>query len=169
MPWTKEENILCHLLLKDKIFQNCLKIDATHLYDKDLLLWQETKKKKLHVLQVNIIKIIKKTTTLIWCLLLKRCIFYRKYSKWPPLCLSQVTNHNNINELHLFWAILYILLLTPHDLHFSATKNLMADLCSNLKHCVWFVAILNILKNKQKKEYTWYRWKFKTFAHKITF
>ena len=31
------KNILCHYLFRDKIIQNCLKIDATHLYDNDLL------------------------------------------------------------------------------------------------------------------------------------
>ena len=44
MPWTREENILRHYLFGDKILENCLKIDATHLYDNDLLLRQETKK-----------------------------------------------------------------------------------------------------------------------------
>ena len=31
MPWTKDKkNILYHDLFRDKIIQNCLKIDATH-------------------------------------------------------------------------------------------------------------------------------------------
>ena len=41
MPWTRKENNLCHLF-GDKIIGKCLKIDATHLYDNDLLLKQET-------------------------------------------------------------------------------------------------------------------------------
>ena len=46
MHWTKEKkSILCHNLFGDKIIQNCLKIDATHQYESDLLLRQETKKK----------------------------------------------------------------------------------------------------------------------------
>ena len=39
MPMDKRgKNILCHYLFGDKIIQNCPKIDATHLYDNDLLL-----------------------------------------------------------------------------------------------------------------------------------
>ena len=46
MPWIREgENILHHHLFGDKIIQNCLKLDATHYYDNDLLLRQETPKK----------------------------------------------------------------------------------------------------------------------------
>ena len=41
------------LLFGDKIIQNYLKIDATHLYDNDLLLRQETQK-RLHVLEAEI-------------------------------------------------------------------------------------------------------------------
>ena len=54
----KEEKYFCHFLFGDKIIQNCLKIDATHLYDDDLLLRQEAQK-RLHVLEDDII-IIKK-------------------------------------------------------------------------------------------------------------
>ena len=53
MSWTREENILSHKLFGDKIIQNCIKTDATHLYDNDLLLRQETKK-RLHVLEADI-------------------------------------------------------------------------------------------------------------------
>ena len=42
MSWTREENILRHYLFGDRIIQDCLKIDATYLYDNDLLLKQET-------------------------------------------------------------------------------------------------------------------------------
>ncbi len=45
MPWTKEEKIICLYLFEDKIIQNCLKINATYLYDNDLLLKQESQKK----------------------------------------------------------------------------------------------------------------------------
>ena len=50
-PWSQcleleRRNILRHYLFRDKIIQNCLKIDATQLYDNDLLLRQETQKKK---------------------------------------------------------------------------------------------------------------------------
>ena len=66
MPWKREENILSHFLLGDKIIKNCLKTDAAHQYDNDLLLRQETKKKKrLHDLKADTITIKK---TLIWCL-----------------------------------------------------------------------------------------------------
>ena len=44
MFWTREENILPHYLFGDKIIENCLKIDATYLYDNNLLL-RQTKKK----------------------------------------------------------------------------------------------------------------------------
>ena len=45
MPWTRDEkNILRHYLFGEKSIQYCLKIDATHLYDNDLLLRQETQK-----------------------------------------------------------------------------------------------------------------------------
>ena len=44
MPWTREENILCHTLSGDKFIQNCFKIDAIHIYDHYLLLREETKK-----------------------------------------------------------------------------------------------------------------------------
>ena len=59
------KNILHHYLFGDKTIQNCLKIDATHLYDNDLLLTQETQK-RLHILEADIMTIKKKT--LIWCL-----------------------------------------------------------------------------------------------------
>ena len=39
------KNILRPYLLGDKIIQNCFRIDATHYYDNDLLLKQETPKK----------------------------------------------------------------------------------------------------------------------------
>ena len=45
MPWAQEENILRHYLFGDNIIQNCLKIDAIHSYDNDLVLRQETQKK----------------------------------------------------------------------------------------------------------------------------
>ena len=45
MPWTREENILRHYLFGDKIIQNCLRIDATHSYDNDLFLREETPQK----------------------------------------------------------------------------------------------------------------------------
>ena len=45
MPKIRKENILRHYLFGDKIIQNCLKIDAIHSYDNDLLLSQETQKK----------------------------------------------------------------------------------------------------------------------------
>ena len=45
MPWTREKNILCPYLFGDKIIRNCLKIDAIHYYDDDLLLRQETQEK----------------------------------------------------------------------------------------------------------------------------
>ena len=44
MPCTREKNILLHCVLRDKIIQNCLKIDTTHLYNNDLLLRQKHKK-----------------------------------------------------------------------------------------------------------------------------
>ena len=45
MAWTREENILRYYISKEKIIENCLKIDATLYYDNDLLLRQETQKK----------------------------------------------------------------------------------------------------------------------------
>ena len=46
-----------HYIFGDKIIQNCFKIDETHYYDKDLLLRRETKKKRLHVLEADMITI----------------------------------------------------------------------------------------------------------------
>ena len=45
VSWTREENILRHYLLGDKIIQNGFKIVVTYSYDYDLLLRQETQKK----------------------------------------------------------------------------------------------------------------------------
>ena len=45
MPWTREEMFCGTTYLETKIIQNHLKIDATHKYDNDLLLRQETQKK----------------------------------------------------------------------------------------------------------------------------
>ena len=45
MHWKERANILRRYLFGDRIIQNCLKIDAIHQYDNDLLLRQETKKK----------------------------------------------------------------------------------------------------------------------------
>ena len=42
---TRGKNILRHYLFRDKGIQNCLKIDATHLYDNGLLSRQETQKR----------------------------------------------------------------------------------------------------------------------------
>ena len=53
----REEIIFRQSLLGDKIIQNCIKIDATHSWDNDLLLRQETQK-RLYVLEVIIIIII---------------------------------------------------------------------------------------------------------------
>ena len=58
MPGTREEKYLCHNLFGDEIIQNCPKIDATH-FDNDLLLLLLKLKKRLHVLEGDII-IIKK-------------------------------------------------------------------------------------------------------------
>ena len=54
MPWPRVEKIFC--VTTYKIIENCLKIDATHEYDNDLLLRQETQK-RLHVLEVDMIEI----------------------------------------------------------------------------------------------------------------
>ena len=45
MPWTREGKYFASLLIRRKIIENCLKIDATHWYANDLLLRQETQKK----------------------------------------------------------------------------------------------------------------------------
>ena len=42
---SREENILRQNLFGEKIIQNCLKTDETHLYDNDLLLRQKTQKR----------------------------------------------------------------------------------------------------------------------------
>ena len=52
----ERKNILHHYLFGYKIIETCLELGATHSFDNDLLLRQETKK-KLHVLKVNIITI----------------------------------------------------------------------------------------------------------------
>ena len=66
MPGTREKNIFHHYLFRNKIIQNCLKIDAPYQYDNYLLLRQQTQQIWL-VLEADTIK-ISKTTTLIWCL-----------------------------------------------------------------------------------------------------
>ena len=48
----ERKNILPHYLFGDKTIQNCLKLYATHQYDNDLLLRQETQK-RLHVLKAD--------------------------------------------------------------------------------------------------------------------
>ena len=53
MPFDIEgKNILCHNLFEDKFIQNCLKIDATHLYDKKPIAfpqsWYNNNKKNKH-------------------------------------------------------------------------------------------------------------------------
>ena len=46
IPWRREEKYFVLLLIwSEKIISNCLKIDAIHEYDNDLLLRQETQKK----------------------------------------------------------------------------------------------------------------------------
>ena len=46
MPWTRDKNILPHYSFRDKFIPSCLNIDATHKYENDLLLRQETEKKR---------------------------------------------------------------------------------------------------------------------------
>ena len=53
------KNILPHYSLGEKTIQNYLKIEATYLYDNDVFLRQETKKKRLHVLDAYVITIRK--------------------------------------------------------------------------------------------------------------
>ena len=77
MPWTKEENILHNYLFGHKIIEKCLKIDAAHYYD-DNLLKQEIRK-RFNVPEADV-KTIKKNP-LIWYLYHKRSIFYRACSK----------------------------------------------------------------------------------------
>ena len=55
MPWTWEEKYFVSLLIWKQNHQNCLKIEATHLYDNDLSLRKQTKKKRLYVLKADII------------------------------------------------------------------------------------------------------------------
>ena len=86
MPWSREENILRHYLFADKIFQNCLQLDTTHLYDNNLLLRQETQK-RFHVLEADIITIKKKDWFDVFNS--KNEFFHRTCFKWPPLRLSQ--------------------------------------------------------------------------------
>ena len=46
MPWTREEKIYCvTTYLETKNIQNCLKTDATYLYNNHLLLRHETQTK----------------------------------------------------------------------------------------------------------------------------
>ena len=73
------KNIVRHYLLRDKLIQNCLKIDATHLYGNDLLLKQETKKIAYPGSWYN-----NNEKTLD-----KRMHFYRTCSKLLPLRLSK--------------------------------------------------------------------------------
>ena len=48
---------------------------------------------------------------------------------------------------HAYMYTSHILFYISHGLHFSATKYLKTDLCSNLENFVWLAVILNnILK-----------------------
>ena len=58
MCWTRKKEYFASLLCGNKIIQNSLQIDATHLYDNDLLLRQETQK-RLRDLKADIITIKK--------------------------------------------------------------------------------------------------------------
>ena len=85
MPWTREENIFRHNLFGEKIIQNCHKIDASHWYNNDLLLRQETQK-SLHILEADMINLKKRKFSFdVFCL---KMDFWTS-SKWPPLRLSQ--------------------------------------------------------------------------------
>ena len=70
------KTILSHYLFGDKIIQNCLKIDATHYYNNDLVLKQETQK-RLHILEVDMITIKKTLMSLA-----QGVLFYKTCSKW---------------------------------------------------------------------------------------
>ena len=101
MPYTREENIFRHFLFGDKTIQNCPKIDANHWYDNDLLLGKETKKKRLHVLEADIITIIK---ALICCLWVQRFYFLQEVFQMIDIGLVSVINNY---KLHPFWHTLY--------------------------------------------------------------
>ena len=80
------KSILRHYVFGEKIHQNCVKIYATHQYDNDLLLRQETQK---YIACPGSWYNNDLKKTLICCLELKGCIFYKTRSKWLPLLLFQ--------------------------------------------------------------------------------
>ena len=89
IPWTRKKNILRHYLFGDKILQNCLKIDETHLYDNGLLLRLETQK-RLHVMEANVITITKNIDLMS---LAERIHFSLDVFQMTTIALVSVINH----------------------------------------------------------------------------
>ena len=98
----ERKTILHYYLFGDKTIQNCHKIDATHWYNYDLFLRQETQK-RLHILEADMIK---KNIDLMS--LAKRMHFLHDMFQMTAIALVSVINHYHINGLHLFWDTLHI-------------------------------------------------------------
>ena len=95
--WVIEDNLLLHNLFGDKIILNYLKIDATHLYDYDLLLKLEIQKK----IACPGIWLIKKNIDLMS--LTQRIHFLLDIFQMSTIVFVSVINHYYINGLHLLW------------------------------------------------------------------
>ena len=105
MPLKSEENILRHYSFRDKIIPNCLKINATHEYDNDLLLRQETQKKLTCSGRWYNTKKKKKWH---WFIVFSlKDAFLKDVFQMTVIALVSVTNYYHINGLHLIWDILY--------------------------------------------------------------
>ena len=99
MPWTREENILRHNLFGDKIIENCLKIDVIIWYENDLLERQETQKRiacpgswyNNNKTNIDLMSLH----------------FWQDVFQMTAIVHFSLTNHYQINELHLFSDTLY--------------------------------------------------------------
>ena len=98
MPWKKEENILRHYLFGDKnhskLSQNrCKPINMIMIY-----YWDKKLKKILHVLEADIMTILKKT--LIRMSLAQRMYFLQDVFILSTIALVSVIDNYHINGLH---------------------------------------------------------------------
>ena len=60
MSWTRREKFNVTTYLETKPFKPISKIDATNLYDNNVLLRQETLKNSLHTMEANMLTVIKR-------------------------------------------------------------------------------------------------------------
>ena len=109
MPWTREEKYFTSLLIwrqnHSKLSQNICK----PLIWKWFIIETRNSKKRLPVLEVDIIT-IKKNINLMS--LVQRMYFLQDMFQMRDIVLVSVINHYHSNGLHLFWDILYIIIIS---------------------------------------------------------